>query len=117
MRYLNGLVGLALLGISSVAVAGEPTKLSNAALDSVTGGVWNTFTLALTTPAGTQGASSSISQISRVSSSQQVQLTPPNFSGSVFVTAQAQSIAQVSGIGQTGAFGGGSVLTGVAPAN
>ena len=117
MRILNGLFALALMGASSLAVADEPTRLGDAELDSVSAGAWRVFTLSQTAPAGTIGSSSSISQISRTESLQIIELTPPEFSGSVSAFAQSQSLAAVSGIGQTAAFGGGRVYTGVTPAN
>lgn len=117
MRILNGLVGIALLGLGSVAAAGEPVKLSNSALDSVTAGVRDGFGLGFTFPAATQGASSVISQTSFVSTTQEVVLTPPDFQATFTINVQSQSISRVSGIGTTSAIGGGGVASGIFPAN
>ena len=113
MRVLNGLVGIALLGIGGVALAQEPVRLDAASLDSVTAGLWNGFALAFTTPALARGASTTIFQGSQIQTEERLELTPPKFTGTFNASAISLSETRTSGVGTTSATGGGGVYTGV----
>ncbi|HRW60951.1 MAG: hypothetical protein H6852_01220 [Geminicoccaceae bacterium] len=113
MRILNGIVGIALLGVGSVALAGEPVRLDAASLDSVTAGLWNGFALAITSPATARGASIKAFQGSLFQTEERLTATPSAFSGDFQALAISQTYVKASGIGTTSASGGGGVYTGV----
>ncbi len=114
MRILNGLVGIALLGVGSVALAGEPVRLDAASLDSVTAaGLWSGFAISRTGLATARGASITLYQVSLTQTEGSVLLTPPSSSGDFQALAISQTSVKASGVGITSAAGGGGVLTGV----
>lgn len=115
MRILSGIVGLALLSATSVAVADEPVELSNAALDSVVGG-YSLLSVARAGPSFISGgASFTLSDVAQTNSVNFVELSPPNSLFEVSTFAQSQSVARVSGLGSISAGTGGSVFLAVIP--
>lgn len=113
MRMLSGIAAIGLLGVGSMAFAGEPVRLEAAALDSVTAGAWSGFALAFNGPARARGAAISATQLSAVETLEVVVVTPTSFAGDFRAAGIAQTSVRAIGLGTTSASGSSGVYTGV----
>lgn len=111
MRIVNTILGLALLGASSAALAGEPVRLDAAQLDSVSAGVFSGGFVAFTFPSGVGGNSASLTSFAQGQTEATTNLTPPTFDADFQVLAQSVVVAQASGVGATSSFGGGGIYS------
>lgn len=115
MRFINGLIGLAMIGLGSSALAGEPVKLDAAALDQVSAGLFDSFAIAAVGPTLATGASTTTFNVARFETLQTISLTPPNFSANASAVAMVQSEIRASNVGASSASNSGFVFSGVRP--
>lgn len=109
MRTFSALCGLAAVGFTTVALAGEPTRLADHELDQVSAGLFSGAAIAFTNDAQTVGASSTLFERSATLTTQTTELDPPSFTANFEGLAISQLQTRSSGVGFTQARGGGGV--------
>lgn len=109
MRTFSALCGLVVVGFTTAALAGEPTRLADHDLDRVSAGLFDGTAIAFTNDARLSGASMTLFERSATLTVKTTELDPPSFNANFEGLAISQLQARSSGVGFTQAQGGGGV--------